>query len=175
LKNYKKLSEITICDNDIIRRNVKHFKIKINDINRNFTNYNTDTEKIYSNEQFIRNLSVWLRIDITSDDTHETLINKIQKENEIYNEKTTLEYLSDSINNEELFTSVHLLGMPIKKLIKVQASNNKYYCFDIIVLRQYVSQKNEYVNPYTNTKFSHDDIIKINNFNINKIKYFCGM
>ncbi len=61
------------------------------------------------------------------------------------------------------------------RLIMLNEINGKYYCFDVIALRNFIFQKknDKYKNPYTNTEFSRADIDKILNVDIRKIKYFC--
>jgi hypothetical protein len=60
------------------------------------------------------------------------------------------------------------------KLIMLSEINGKYYCFDVIALRNFLFQKknDKYINPYTNTEFRVTDIDKIINVDIRKIRYF---
>ncbi len=79
------------------------------------------------------------------------------------------------MNIDELFTMEELKNIPKGKLIFVNKANGKYYCFDVIALRNFIFQKqnDKYKNPYTNAEFSQEDIDKILNVDIWKIKYFC--
>ena len=48
-----------------------------------------------------------------------------------------------------------LENIPKSKLMKVNITNEKYYCFDVIALRNFIFQKQneKYKNFYTNAEF----------------------
>ena len=79
-------------------------------------------------------------------------------------------------NTECLFTMDSLTEIPKEKLILINKKNELYDCFDVLPLRNFLFQKqnNKYLNPYTRSEISKEDINKILNVNIKKIKYFCS-
>ena len=117
----------------------------------------------------------WLNIYYAGNDSHDILIKKIDQERMKYNNKMSKEELEECINKEELFLMESLENIPKSRLIKVNKVNEKYYCFDVMLLRNFIFQKqnDKYKNPYTNTEFTQDDIDKILKINIRKIQYFC--
>jgi hypothetical protein len=118
----------------------------------------------------------WLNIKYIDENNHNILINKLTSERDKYNSKLSEEEIKAScMNIDELFTMEELKNIPKGKLIFVNKANGKYYCFDVIALRNFIFQKqnDKYKNPYTNAEFSQEDIDKILNVDIWKIKYFC--
>ena len=87
----------------------------------------------------------------------------------------TEEEIKECINDEELFTMERLENIPKSKLIKVSKVNDKYYCFDVMALRNFIFQKqnDKWKNPYTNIEFTKEDIDDILKVDIKKIRYFC--
>ena len=167
-----------ICDNDIIIQKIKNMyqnkeiKSKSDYL---FSTYDKDIEKIKLDKQHVKKVLDWLNIHYTKKNSHNVLIKKIEKERKKHNERMTEEELDECINTEEIFSMESLDNIPKSRLIKVNKINDKYYCFDVIALRNFIFQKqnDKYKNPYTNTEFIHDDIDKILKVNIGKIKYFC--
>ena len=103
------------------------------------------------------------------------LIKKINKEKEKYNATLSKDELEMCINSEELFTMEEIKNIQKRRLIKIVQTNNKYFCFDAILLIKFIFKKNNliYKNPYTNISFTEHDINIILNVNVKKIKYFC--
>jgi hypothetical protein len=140
--------------------------------NCEFNTYNKDIEKIKSDINFTKRLLDWLNIYYTEEDNHNILIQKLEK----YTDKITESEIEEKcINKEELFTMEDLKNIAKIKLVMLNEINGKYYCFDVIALRNFIFQKqnDKFKNPYTNTDFSQADIDKILNVDITKIKYFC--
>lgn len=91
------------------------------------------------------------------------------------NEKLNDEELKQCINNECLFTMDEIKDMPKKKLVMISKTNDKYYCFDVTLLKKllFIPNNDEYLNPYTRQKISPEDLNKILNADIKMINYFC--
>jgi hypothetical protein len=109
-------------------------------------------------------------------DDHNVLIDKIISEKDKYNSKLSREEKAMCINNNELFTMENLKNVPKGRLVFLNENKGKSYCFDVIALKNYMSKKTKnemHKNPYTNMNFSQEDINKILNIDVGKIKYFC--
>jgi hypothetical protein len=118
----------------------------------------------------------WLNIKYIDENNHNVLINKLISNKDKYNSKLSEEEIEEKcMNVDELFTMEELKNIPKGKLIFLNENKGKYHCFDVIALRNFIFQKqnDKYKNPYTNTEFSQEDINKILNIDIRKIKYFC--
>ncbi len=163
--------------NEIIKSKVENLGLNIEiKSDCEFNTYNKDVDKIKSDEQYTKRLLSWLNIKYIDENNHNILINKLTSERDKYTSKLSEEEIKETcINNEELFTMEELKNISKGELIFLNKVNGKYYCFDVIALRNFIFQKqnNKYINPYTNTKFSQEDVDKILNVDIRKIKYFC--
>jgi hypothetical protein len=140
-----------------------------------FKTLNEDIEFILKDKNFTKELMNYLEIKFQKKNSHKVLLKKINKIKEEYLKNPSDEYLSLCVNNECIFTMEELKEIPKKKLIQLNEQNGKYYCFDILALREYIFKKknNKYINPYTTIKFTAGDIDKILKTDIKKIKYFC--
>lgn len=168
----------------IINKNCESIKLKVEHLNVNveikycdfdFCNYNDDSEKIKRDKNFAKRLLNVLKIDCVEDD-HISMIKLLEKENKKYNMKMKNEEMEKiCVNTEEIFTLDKLVNIPKGRLIFLnKLKGGKYYCFDIINLTKFIFLQNgNFVNPYTNSSFTNEDIEKISNANIHKIKYFC--
>jgi hypothetical protein len=173
----KNLTTIIINDNDAIKEKVKNLGVNIEiKSNCEFNTYDKDIDKIKSDKQYTKRLLNWLNIKYAKKNSHNILINKIISEKDKYNCKLSEgEINAICINNDELFTMEELKNIQNGKLVFLNGNKGKYYCFNVIALRNFIFQKqnDKYINPYTNTEFSQEDINKILNVDIKKIKYFC--
>ena len=93
------------------------------------------------------------------------------------NKKLSEEELNLCRNKECLFTFEPIENIPKEKLIMINEYNGLYDCFDLLSIRQLLFQQknNVYLNPYTRTEINKEDINKILNINIKRIKYFCDI
>ena len=182
LYNCSKLTTI-ICDNDIIIQKIKDLNSNIEIKSKSgylFSTCDKDIENIKLDKQYAKKVLDWLNIHYTKKNSHNVLIKKIEKERKKHNERMTEEELDECINTEEIFSMESLENIHKSRLIKVNKINDKYYCFDVIALRNFIFQKQneKHKNPYTNTEFAKEDIDKILSVDIRKIQYFsnaCGI
>jgi hypothetical protein len=139
-----------------------------------FRNYEEDKDKIRTDRNFAEELMEYLEIEHKEENSHENLQETLRKIKEEYDMKMNDEDLNICINNECIFTMEELKNVPKKKLIMIDEHNGKYYCFDVITLRNFIFQKqnNKYENPYTRSELKKEDIDKILKVDIKKIKYF---
>jgi len=164
-----------ICDNDIIIQKIKDLNIEIKSKSDFiFSTYEKDIGKIKSNKQYAKQVLDWLDIHYHKRNSHSILIKKIEEEKSEYNKKMSEEEINECLNKEEIFSMEPLENIPKNKLIKVSKVNDKYYCFDIVALRNFIfkKQNDEYKNPYTNKEFTNEDINNILKADIKKIRYF---
>jgi hypothetical protein len=173
------LTSIICLDNDnlitdIIKQNYPNVEIKIKDAVA-FKTWNEDKEKILKEKIFVKDLMKHLGIKFSKKNSHNYLIKILDKIKEKYNTKPLEKDLEKCINKDCIFTLEELENIPKAKLLMLNKHNSLYYCFDVLKLREYIFKKenNKYINPYTRTEFSSEDIDKILNVDIKKIMYFC--
>jgi G:T-mismatch repair DNA endonuclease (very short patch repair protein) len=168
---------IIIDSDEIIKSKVENLGLNVEiKSNCEFNTYDKDIDKIKSDKQYTKRLLSWLNIKYIDENNHNVLINKLISNKDKYNSKLSEEEIKVTcMNIDELFTMEELKNIPKGKLIFLNENKGKYYCFDVIALRNFIFQKqnDKYKNPYTNTEFSQEDIDKILNVDIRKIKYFC--
>jgi hypothetical protein len=142
-----------------------------------FKNFNDDMEIILKNKIFVKELMNYLEIKFHKKNSHKVLLKKIYKIKEEYTVKPSENYLKFCLNTECIFTLDELKEIPIKKLIQLSRYKDKYYCFDVLYLKEYIFKKesDKYINPYTKIKFTEEDIDKILKVDLKKIKYFCSL
>jgi hypothetical protein len=183
LSECKRLATIIVNEeNDYlinnIEKNILNVEIKTQ-ITGKFKNYEEDKDKIKTNKDFAKELIDYLKIEHEKENSHELLQETLKKIKEEYEIKMNEEDLNKCINNECLFTMEELINIQKKKMIMLDEYNGKYYCFDVVALRNFIFQKqkqklnNKYINPYTEREFKKEDIDKILKVDIKKIKYFC--
>ena len=166
-----------ICDNHIIIQKIKNLNQNIKIKSKSdylFSTYDKDIENIKSNEKYTQTVLKLLNIHYAEKNSHNDLIKKIEQEKIKYNERMTKEELDECINTEEIFSMEPLENIPKSKLIKINKIADKYYCFDVVALRNFIfkKQNGKCMNPYTNTEFTNDDIDKILSVDVKKIQYF---
>ena len=99
---------------------------------------------------------------------------QVKELNNKYNLKLKEDELELCLNDCDPITMEEIKDIPKEKLVLIDKVGEKYYCFDVLILRQYLFKKgnNVYKNPYINKEFKKEDLDKILNVNINIIKYF---